>query len=177
MIKFKATAARLLNRKLTQLSNMVREHDCESLGMIDDVYETRFCVNKHGMLQAVLYDEDDQPIAAVQYSKDADNCMSFVFGYVKHSHRGNRFGEKLSNAILVWRPADAIEGEPVYVCMGGYANDQSLYMAKKFFNTGKFRVWICEKFADVCDETEIVNVDDFENVFGDYKIKSYVTLK
>ena len=177
MIKFLQTSAILLNRKLTQLSNMVKEHDGESLGMIDEIYEARHCTNKYGLLQAVLYDEDDMPIAAMQYKVIAHNCMSFLFGYVKKSHRGHSFGEKLSNALIKNYEANAKEGESYYACMGGHADEQTVYIAKKLFNTGKFRVWICENFEDICDETEIVNAADFNNVFGSHKIKSYTTFK
>ena len=177
MIKFLQTSAILLNRKLTQLSNMVKEHDGESLGMIDEVYEARYCINKHGYLQAVLYDEEDRPIAGIQYLKVADNCMSFLFGYVKQSHRGHAFGEKLSNALIANYEANVKEGEAFYTCMGGHADAQTVNISKKIFATGKFRVWICENFEDVCDATEIVNSEDFDNVFGNHKIKSFTTLK
>lgn len=176
MLKFFKTPTILLNRKLQQLANIIREHDGESIGIIDDVYEARFCENKNGYVQAVLYDEEDRPICGIQYSTIAPNCMKFLFGYVKKPNRGHRFAEKLSNALLEYHEANASE-ETVYTCMGGYADAQTLYVAKKFFSTGKFRVWICESFEDVGDDTEIHSIDDFDNVFGHQKIMSYVTVK
>lgn len=177
MIKLLSPPAVLLNKKLLQLSNMIKEHDGETIGIIDQDLEARFCETKDGRVQAVLYNEEDQPIAGLQYDKIRDNCMEFKFGYVKKKFRGNQYAEKLSNAFANYHKEHRAEGQAVYVCMGGYTDAQTLYLAKKLYNTHDVRVWICQTPEEICDETEIQNEDDFENVLNVPKVKSFVLLK